>query len=502
VRRATRLTPLVWLLGLGACTSILGIDDLHQGPRPGSGGDGATAGETNDTAGEGNTAGKTSIAGTANNVGGQPAQGGAPGEAGAVGNSGGAGPEGGAPNSGSTVRGHVIDFWGHKVPNIPVQIGDTLGSTDANGEFVFEGVPASYDVSFVFDHPGFPEQSDAWVYQGLTRRDPTLQMYAGTVERSGTVDINLLPKPTITATQTIWVALGGTDGSTVYDDLSVDGYKGTYAYWYGPATAQQTAHGLIWQQNANGLPTSYLAYDSALVALAETGLAKITLDLSKTTIDSGNVQGTVTANAGGSRANQVYLRFNSNAKMTLVDDSAGPNSFTYLVPSIPNSSLTAAAIEGSQYEGWAIAHADGLAVGAKPALKIPPLVTILTPAGGASGVSAATKFAFQSGTGQTGPFVLQFYSQADDLPYQTIYVVTTKKQVTLPPIIGGGFNLYPNSGYIWSVATHGTFASVDDMAVAGGFLDEFSRDEETADGPRNTTGEFSDSVPRGFTTAP
>ncbi|MES1188300.1 MAG: hypothetical protein ABUL60_31070 [Myxococcales bacterium] len=507
-RRSRTVAPLVALLSLGACTSILGIEDLHEGPRPGSGGETTSAGKTSDNAGESNVGGK-STAGSSNTAGGVPAEAGAGAGgdsplAGATnGNLGGEAGQGGAPNTNSgTVHGHVIDFWGHAVPNIPVQIGEVLGSTDSDGEFVFEDVPETYDVSCVFDHTGFTAQSDAWVYQGLTRRDPTLQMYGGATERSGTVAISFSPKPAPTDTQTIWVSLGGPDGSTIYDDIPATGYSDTSAYWFGPATAQQTAHGLMWQNNGNGLPTSYLGYDSALVALATTGTTKISLDLSMGAVDSGNIQGTVTGNASAGRNNQVALRFNSHATMTLVDDGTGPNSFTYLAPSIPNSSLTVAAAAGSRYEGWAIAHADGLAPGAKPVLKIPPLVTILTPAGGASGVTAATKFSFQSGAGQTGPFVLQFYSQAEDLPYQTIYVVTAKKQLTLPPIIGGGFNLYPNSGYIWSVATHGNFASVDEMASAGGFLDEYSRDELMPDGPRNTTGEFSDSLTRGFTTAP
>jgi len=59
--------------------------------------------------------------------------------------------------------------------------------------------------------------------------------------------------------------------------------------------------------------------------------------------------------------------------------------------------------------------------------------------------------------------------------------------------------MYPMGTYDWAVSTHGNYPSVDAMASKDGFLDEFSRDEDTADGPRNTTGEFTDSVPRGFT---
>jgi hypothetical protein len=413
---------LLALLSLGACTSVLGIEDLHEGSRPGAGGEDSTAG-TKATGGKNGNGGSTNPNGGSpdpNGGTGNEPSGGVPGIGGT-----GQGGEGGAPSpSGPTVRGHVIDFWGHQVPNVPVQISN----------------------------------------------------------------------------QTIWVALAGADGNNVYDDVYADGTN-PYAYWYGPATTQQTAHALFWQEDANHLPTSYLAYDSTLVALAPTGTAKVSLNLTKETIDSGNLQGSVTAPGAGYRTNKVFLRFTSNARIELVDDN-GPNTFSYLVPSIAGSSITVAASEGSRYDGWSVVHQDGLAATAKPALKIPSLVSLLTPAGAATGVTASTKFTYQSPAGNSGPFVVQFYSQPDDKTYQTIYVVTAKKQITLPSIIGGGFTLYPGAGYIWSVATHGEFASVDAMASEDGFLDEFSRDELTADGPRTNSGFFTDSVPRGFTTAP
>lgn len=497
-----------WLLGalaLGACTSVLGIEDLHEGPRPGTGGEGNNAGD-GDEAGKSNSGGKSNGGGTATGgrSGGTAIGGG--GTGGGVSPSAGAGDEpsteggaGGAPNpGGSTVRGQVIDFWGHPVPKIPVQIGDVLGSTDDNGAFVFGDVPDQYDVSLVFDHENVA-QSDAWVYQGLTRRDPTLQIYTGSEKRSERIEIAFSPVPTLATGQTIWVSLGGPGGNNVYDDIDASGLNPS-AYWYGPSTTQQTAHGLLWQHDANDLPTSYLGYDSSLVNLVETGTAKISLNLSQKTIDSGNIQGTVVA-TGTPRNNQVFLGFDTNARIELVNDN-GPDTFTYLVPSIAGSSVTVAASTGSRYEGWAVAHADGLSAAAKPTLKVPALVSLLTPAGSATGITTASKFAFQSSADNSGPFIVQFYSQPEDKAYQTIYVVTAQKQITIPTIIGGGFSLYHDAGYIWSVATHGQFASVDAMLSKAGFLDEFSRDESTPDGPRASTGFFTDSVPRGFTTAP
>jgi hypothetical protein len=237
-----------------------------------------------------------------------------------------------------------------------------------------------------------------------------------------------------------------------------------------------------------------------LAPLVDSGDATITLGLSKSTIESGNLQGTASGTGAGSRSNQVILGFTSNARIQLVDDN-GPNNFSYLVPSIPGSSLTVAAIQGYNFEGFAVAHADGLAPGANPTLKIPAQVSPLTPTDGATGVSSATKFTFQSPASNPGPFVLQFYSQ-DHTIYQAIFVVTANKQLVIPPILGGAFSLYPSGRYVWTVATHGAFASVDAMATKDGFLDEFSWDETTANGPLATSGEFTDTAPREFTTAP
>jgi hypothetical protein len=52
-------------------------------------------------------------------------------------------------------------------------------------------------------------QSDAWVYQDLTRRDPTLQIYTGTEHRSSSTEITFTPTPTLATGQTIWVAMAG-----------------------------------------------------------------------------------------------------------------------------------------------------------------------------------------------------------------------------------------------------------------------------------------------------
>ncbi len=295
------------------------------------------------------------------------------------------------------------------------------------------------------------------------------------------------------------------DGANTYDAVSASGTT-EFPDWYGPATTSQTGHGLLWQTNAQKLPTSYLAYKSALLQLGETATTTLTLDLTASTIASGNIQGTVTPAGIAARHNLMFLRFTSNATIPLVNESGAADSFSYLTPSIPNSTLMVAATEGFAYEGYALAYVGGLAPGAKPALTIPTPMTPGTPGSGTTKVDGSTRFSF---TGDApGPYVVNFYSQdPDDVNapasrYQAISVVTAKKQFTLPTFLGGGFTLYPDRRYIWTVATHGAYDSMNELANKDGFLDPFSWDEETPQGPSREKGEFTDSDLLEFRTAP
>ena len=510
MRRTLRFSPLLWLIALGACTSVLGIEDLHEEPRGGAGD--TSSGATENTGGKTNPAGgKNGTAGSQNQdggVGNEPSGGttgtaGTSGSAPTAGDTGDAGAGmGGAPNPGDpTVRGHLIDFWGHKLSNAQVQIGDTLTTTDEDGAFTVENVPATYEASTAFElDPN--AQLFGFVFQGLTRRDPTLQVVRGLPIRYGNVLIT--PKnATPTDVQKIGVAIGGTDGNTTFS-TGANGVDSS-AYWEGGDTSQMTAHGLFWQHDGsfNELPTSYFAYDTSLVALAEVGKANIQLTLTKGLLDSGNLQGTATSGGGTDRDNRVFLRFTSGASLRLVDDTPGPNTFTYNVPNLANSTITMVASEGyDDFAGpYALVHANGLSATSKPALKIPTPATLATPADNATKVTSTTKFSFTAPASNPGPYVVKFVNNDQNGPYQYLWVVTAKKELTIPEVLGGGFSLQPDQFHYWNVQTHGKFASVDAMAGPTGFLDPLGTEGDVS-GPTNASGEFTISAPRDFTTAP
>jgi hypothetical protein len=512
MRRTQLLSRAVWLLGAVACNGIVGIEDLHDGPRPGAGGTEGSSAGTSSNGGKPSSAGKNA-GGSSTNEGGtsgsSPVEGGSdtgPGGAGASGEGPGpVGGEGGEPPvvGDPTVRGHVIDFWGHKVPNVPIKIGSALTSTDETGAFEIPNVAATYDASLVATYTfNTVDRVYAYVYQGLTRRDPTLQVIAALPPTFGKVQITQ-QNAVVGANQTISVAFGGPDGNTDLSGLNGT-VKSSNVTWEGGETNQQTAHGLFFQEDPiNGQPTSYLAYDSTNVSLSETITAKFTLDLANGAVDSSVMQGTVTPAAKVDRANHVYLHYSSGATQTLVDDYNAASTFSYLVPSIPGSTITAVATEGDNSgttDGFfALARVGGLSPTSKPALKIPAPATLTSPAVAAENVTTKTGFAFQSPASNPGPFMIQI---ENTLEWSTIYIITAAKQFTIPEQIAGDFALLADSEHAWRVATHGKLGSVDAMAGPNGFLQPFDNYNDVPYGPLQGDGEFTRSATRYFRTAP
>jgi len=514
VRQLGRFTPFACLFALAACNSLLGIEELHEGPAPGSGGSGDNGGGsgTGGRSGSGNggdatiKGGSSSMAGTSGRGHGGNANAGAS-AAGAAGDTtGDAGAAGaaGAPTTGSAVHGHVIDFWGHKLSGVPVEINGTMVPTDDLGAFTINDVPEEYDASLVVEFPdNYDGQIYGWVYQGLTRRDPTLQVYSGLERQSGNVSITPTHADvTLTTGRTQSVSFGGPDGNWDFTDVSAQGYGQTSVGWRGPPMTQQTVHGLIFSQDpTSNLPTGYAAYDAKPIALngAVSDISPVTLDMSAKTIVSGNITGTVTPAGFDTRANHVFLQFTSNAFIQLVEDS-GPNTFTYQVPTIAESTVTFTASEGqSDYGAFAVAHQDALAAGATGvAVTIPKPSThlALIPATAVNKVDANTQFSFQAGAGSSGLFVIRF-DDADSSSAKTdgLFIVTAKKSLKLPKVANDTFALIPATSYYWRVETHGALANADAAAGPGGFMDPFSGDyyHITPGGPRRGSGSFTTS---------
>jgi hypothetical protein len=500
--RIMRFAPFLPLLILGACTTVLGIEDVEEDPNAGKGGSDATTDVEGGTKNTGGSSSPTMSMGGTNGQGGD-----GPGPLGGDGNiEGGNGPIGGDGNIGGapnpvdpTVHGRIVDIWGHALVNVPVQIGEQQEFTDDKGQFTFEDVPATYDVSFVVR----PEGEDyGWVFQGLTRRDPTLQVYAGRDQR----EANVLVKTTGATrgiNDTITAAFGTPDGVTELTDITDEAVGvNTTPDWRGPATTSGTAHALFWtNNNATKLPSAYKAYQSKLAALSVNTPSDVTFDLTPAALTVGNVAGSVTPVADDDRENSVFLRFKSNAFIQVANETTtAPNNFSYLVPQLPDCSVTVMAREGYYSGPMGLAHRDGLSPGdTSVTLDIPEPAQPLTPASGEDNVTMDTKFNFKPSADNKGAFVV--WMENFDY-YQILFIVTSKKQFTIPEVAGGIFVLDANQFYRWRVETHGEFATVDEMTSPAGYIDEFGADWSLPVSPKQEDGSYTLSGGFGFTTAP
>jgi hypothetical protein len=372
------------------------------------------------------------------------------------------------------VTGKVVDRFGVPVGSVPVQIGESLVSTNDKGVFTVEDVPATYEVSLLVEGNG-------WVYQDLTRRDPTLQVFRGHPAHTAYVRVTSANATLGTNDQ---LTLGGgmpTGTSDEYTDIGVDSYVTFGLGWEGGTTSNSTVHGLLWTLDpATKLPTSYKAYDGKPVALTSGVDATLTLDMSPKVIASGVVTGTVaprvTPIGSGSRHNSVFVRFSSGASIQVVDHTPTVDAFSYVVPTLAASSITVAAWEGL-YEGpLGMVHKDGLSPGAATGtLSIPAPPKLLKPLGGT--VDEMTPFSFQGSPDNAGAFVvvLNGFNTTSRL-----YIVTAQQKLPrLPTVVDGAWTLAHASGgaapieYEWWVETHGSFATVDEMTGPDGYFDEF-----------------------------
>lgn len=387
------------------------------------------------------------------------------------------------------VVGRVIDFWEHPVPNVPVRIGPLQAKTDADGRFELDGVPPTYDVSLAVRILGEITEVYAWHYVGLTRRDPTLQIYKGLTQHTSTLSLEFSGFQS----NARWrgeVGLGGIHGQRAYP-LGKD--VQTVVGWRGPPENVSPLRVLLWNttEQAPSLPAGYLFTSESSVTLSKTQSGDVTFalpeavsplptfDVSFLTKDAPNTSHLATS----------YVRFNRGPSIQVAQvprlSAATEPPFSVKVPQLPDASVTLAALSGNgaNSTNFVVTYAPGLTTSSSVEVTFPTVATLEAPDDASLDVTLATPFTW-SDTG--GTYIAIF----DDLAvYQTVYVVTAAPSVTIPDLESLGI-YYPRSGpYTWTIESHGTAQTVDELC-AGSYLDPFSGDFLYPIGPRAGQGRF------------
>jgi hypothetical protein len=520
---------------LAACSSILGIEDLSSEPRQGtaagansSGGMGQGGASTGGTGGGSAAGGRMASGGSSGtsgkagaSTGGGSAGLGAGGAAAGSGNSGGMGAVGGAGTAGSgmqggsgggagtgatsgPVHGTIVDFWHHPLATVEVAIGAATTMTGDDGTFDFDDVPATYDVSFIITLPN-PYWLYGWVYQGLTRRDPTLQVMQGLDAQEATFIVSQKNGGSDFSNDQQWfVAFGSKHGAQVFGadapGVQVD------PDWQGPMSNDWTLHSLFFKRD-DVVATEYTAYETQEFTGVSSADADrpVTVDLTpQSNIDTDTISGSVTdANGASMHTNYAFVRFSSGAVIPVVDGTdTTAKTFSYLVPDLANSSISVASAVRNPDYSYAIAHSDKRALGDTGIdLQIPKPASGLQPSNDATGVDDDTTFMFQPGDPNNSGYLVQIEDQTTN---HNVIIVTAKHQFSLGelPVVGGKGNLLKGNPQMWHVQTHGKFASVDEMAGPDGFLDDFWSSDTRPFGPARKDGVFTDTTHAYFTAAP
>jgi hypothetical protein len=404
-----------------------------------------------------------------------------------------------AGSAGVTVSGRVIDFFRHPLADVPVTIGEATALTNAQGQFAIRGVEGPYTASLTLTY----QKNNApahfgYVYEGLTRSDPTLQVYAGAPEHSGDFTVSVSNADFSDRTRKAVFAFTSPDGSSHTD---LDAETTTFGVpWTGPATTVGAAHVLLVLRSdtfEGDPPLAYEAHRSSTLAVQEGSVASASYDLSPSALAVANLGGVVSGGTASDRRNFVSLRFVDGAILPLIDDNDQPRAFSYLLPRLPESAVSFAAATGFDAP-YAVVHRENLdAAQIGIALAIPNPVTLSSPGNGAV-VTPSTPFTW-SGSSQTArSFVwhLAFTDTNDGM-----FVITNRTQITLPQF-ADGFSVPPNTNVYWSVETHGEQTNVDALAGPDGFLDSFALGSGFPQGPNVADGYFTESERRDFTVGP
>lgn len=410
-----------------------------------------------------------------------------------------------------SISGRVVDFYLRALPDIPVTIGQTTVRTGNNGEFSIPGVRPPYDVSLTLSY-----QRDSapvrygYIYQGLTRSDPTLQVHDGGLSRRSsevlvTVEGADFSDPRRQAIFAFSSADGTFSGSLDAEQTRVAGS------WTGPAATTGFAHMLLLLRSDAGV--TYESEQVTPLTLRDNEGTSVSFDasapppwyfstpLATLDVDPWSAEPSECSIMAG-------FRYADGTFLPLIDDRPNtPDRVAYPVPLWFGGNFSVAARKGESAP-FVLAHRES-AISGRPVylpMNAPPALG--SPADGAV-VTAGSAFSWEWSQAY-GAQILFVWHMATANGSQGVYVVTTRRQIGLPALAAE--LIPPGADAVWSVETHVKLigwdrtnpepADLDTATGPEGFLDEFTLGHDAPRGPNVADGIFTESERRSLQISP
>jgi hypothetical protein len=393
-----------------------------------------------------------------------------------------------APDA-TAIRGTVVDSYRRPVPGAWVWLDAQSVQTDENGQFSFESATSVYDLTLTVSHTnasGAPLR-EAWRYEGITRRDPTIQCFSGFGYRNANIQLHValdgFPQP---SGPYVVAAFGSRDFGLGWWVDSAE-FVPPVLSWFGP-DFQTTGnlHALLYQTDSTGLPSGYRSHTVAPAQLGNT-TTDVTLSFPVGEIPSIKLSGQVSGPHERARNDLLVQHFADGTELTVPLSIQSLDTFSYLAPRLPDSSTTVVMREGSLSPPYAAAVIEGATSDRGDLwLEIPRTPQPTAPGDGKSGVDETTAFAWTLSEPRVAMLVAYSSSLADIL-----YVVTTNTEAQLPTGAAFGYTVPAATSFSWYIYTRDA-TSIDDVTADA---------SHTLLSNRWTTGHYAASVQRTFVTA-
>jgi Bacterial Ig-like domain/Carboxypeptidase regulatory-like domain len=352
-----------------------------------------------------------------------------------------------------TLSGRVIGNNGQPAAGAPVVLlSETSRTTtaDNDGRFSFDQVQTPYDVAVV---NGNASPTQVLVYQGLTRKDPTLLFQGTSFGQYGYTTISgalYSQGASLPATSKTICAFGSSQVTTLCG-LSSNPYT-AYLYWFGPSAIIGTLHVIGWQEQ-NGARSDYV-YGKRGNLGVNSGNPTSSIDLSLDSVASGALSGSVSAPTGYALyGRSTELDFGDGATTSLQYDYSSSQSFSYVTPVIDGVTVNLSAYASGPQGESVYATRRGLGANAS-ALKItlPSASSLSLPGNNATGVDLKTQTFSWAAAGNGGLSVVNFYGNAS----YALTIISNGSSFNWPRESDLGVGTAASgTGFNWSVSSLG-----------------------------------------------
>lgn len=360
-----------------------------------------------------------------------------------------------------TVSGKVINSFGSGVVSATISIGDSIKTTDANGNFSISGVKKPYDAKII------ASGNRGYVYKGLTSTSP--QLFAnGAVVTPNSAILNVTI-PAVPAGQRATIIYTDQVHVQANTNVAPAGTTGTVnVLWSGSANLTGKIIVIYYTRNAAGNITGYEKYgEKSGFVLNNGGTGGATFVAADLTLNPGesNISGAQTAPAGFTSFDNSFgliytspttpTSYSTNKEVDFVTTAA----FNFVVPTgLPTTPQ------------FVISGRNGIAAGGSVQKIIIPTGTLplsgqnitfetapglTTPPNAATGIDTNTNFTFTTGSG-TGIYEVTFLTAG-----KTFVVYTTSTNTNIPNLNPFGLGIGAAANYTWNVKRYNGITSTD-----------------------------------------